>query len=151
MSGTERAADFANKLHLKFEKFEEGLEHLWLKQAYSDEATNQTLKDRRVMVVREVLSYLKMIMFATGLPDTSITEITKAKADSLDGVLEICRLAGAAQAVTAQKSKPVAGMSAEPDASEGAASKDEVMQMMEMGQKHPSTSPGPIGSNGLKT
>ena len=126
----ERAADFANKLHLKFETFEEGLEHLWLKAAYADEATDQKMKDRRVLVVKEVLAYLKMIMFAAGLPDASITEITKAKADSLDGMLEICRLAEAAQAATAQKSKPVAGMSAEPDASEGAASKDEVMQMI---------------------
>ena len=103
---------------------------MWLKAAYSDEVMDQDMKDRMVLVVKEVLTYLKMIMFTEGLLEAVITKITKTKADSLDRMLKICRLAESAQAAAAQKFKPVAGMSAEPYACEGPASKDEIMQII---------------------
>ena len=125
----ERAADFANKLHLKFEKFEDGLEHLWAAAGYSDEATDDDLKKRREKVVKDILNYLKTIMFAAGLPDALITEITKAKADNLEQMLEICRLSEAAQAATTQKPKTIASLNTEEGGAEGT-SKEEIMQMI---------------------
>ena len=124
----ERAADFANKLHLKFEKFEKDLEPLWLHPDFNDESTKAEMKERRIKVVAKVMSYLKTVMFAAGLPDHLITEITKAKADTLEKMLEICRLSEAAQAATGQKPKPVAAMAAEGEQSP--ATKEEIMEMI---------------------
>ena len=109
----ERIADYVNKLHLKFAKFETGLEPIWKGRDYQDETTQPDLKARRELVVKDVSKHLKMVMFAAGLPDSLVTEITKAKAETLDEMTEVCKLAEAAQAATAHKSKQVAAVAVE--------------------------------------
>ena len=133
MGKNERATDFANKLHLKFEKFEKDLDHLWTQPAFADEAGSAPLKDRRIEVVKEVMGYLKMIMFAAGLPDNLITEVTKAKSDTLTKMLEVCKLSESAQAATAQKPRTVAGMTTEEE--QVPATKEEIMKMITAAMK----------------
>ena len=128
----EKASDFLNKLHLKFAKFEDGLDPMWQTAAYLDEATSPALKARREMVVKDVIKHLKMVMFAAGLPDPLVAEITKAKAETLETMLETCRLAEAAAAATSQKPKTMGAMGATEDkaAGEKLTTKEEVAQMV---------------------
>ena len=124
----ERTADYTNKLHLKFAKFEDGLQHIWAGPSYADEATDDKLKKRRERVVQDVIEHLKMIMFAAGLPDGYVAEITKRKAASLPEMLEICKLAEAAQAATAAKQKPISATGVEEHPTP--TSKEEIAEMV---------------------